>query len=90
MTVIVQLAPDLASQLHADTKSPDASADWLRQLADELGSLRPMHPGASDPVLQTYFTVEVPDAAKAQQVISKLLKSRGVQAAYVKPPEALA
>ena len=52
----------------------------------DLGvKLELMDPGTSDPELQRFFTVQVPDAAHAAQVIERLKHFRPVEGAYVKP-----
>jgi hypothetical protein len=48
-----------------------------------------LHPGREDPLLAPYFTVEVPDAATAERVIAGLQNCEAVEAAYLKPPEAM-
>jgi len=52
-------------------------------------ALEPMHLETNDPVLQSYFIVEVPDSVTAQRVIERLQQSPAIEAAYVKPPDEL-
>jgi hypothetical protein len=51
--------------------------------------LEPIHPGTEDPELTRYFTVEAPDQATAERVMARLRQSKAVEAAYVKPPDAM-
>jgi hypothetical protein len=68
--------------------TPEARPASVQRLAEELGlPLEPLHPGVDDPVLRSYYTVEVPDRVAAA-VLARLRASPAVAAAYVKPPEA--
>ena len=70
--------------------APDAGEPELRELADEFGlSVRPLHAGTTDPVLGSYYIVSVPDALLAQQVLDRLRQIPAVNAAYLKPPDAM-
>jgi hypothetical protein len=85
--ISVQVQPDLAAAVHG-RESPTAEVDDLNRSLEELGlSLQPVHPGADDPLLAPYFTVEVPDDEElAVRVLAVLEESGAVEAAYVKPP----
>ena len=62
----------------------------LRHLANDFGiSYRRLHPDTDDPVLSSYFVVEVPDSASATRVLDHLRRSPEFSAAYVKGPEAM-
>ena len=88
MYVTIQVRPDVAPMLH-EQQPPTTAVQELLQAAADLGVvLRPMHPGVANSQLATYFTVEVSDAA-AEAVIAQLRRCEAVQAAYVKPPEAM-
>ena len=77
----------MASTLHR-RRPPTTASEELSQAAEELGVvLEPMHPGAEDPHLAPYFTVEVPDYATAERVIAHLQGLEAVEAAYLKPPD---
>jgi hypothetical protein len=68
---------------------PSPAAE-LAEKAVALGLiLEPVHPGTTDPQLSTYYTAEVPDRAAAERAAAELRQCRAVEAAYVKPPEAL-
>ena len=56
------------------------------QLVAEIGTL---HAGTTDPVLGSYYIVSVPDDALAPQVLDRLRHSPAVNAAYLKPPDAM-
>jgi hypothetical protein len=56
-----------------------------RVVEDAGGDLRPVHPGATHPLLAPYFTVDVPSRAAADQLIGQLISSALVTAAYVEP-----
>lgn len=87
VTVLVQR--DSVSAVSERQPASRVARDLLRT-ADELGvSLEPMHPGVADPELAGYFTVDVPDEELAQQVIARLRACEAIEAAYIKPPEAL-
>lgn len=53
------------------------------------GSISPMHPGEMDPYLSRFFRVEVPASDQAEAAVRSLAGLDGVEAAYVKPPDAL-
>lgn len=70
--------------------SPSPVANEVAQAAKELGvELEPMHPGVEDSSLAQFYTVEVPDTATAEKVIKRLRSCAAVEAAYLKPPDAL-
>jgi hypothetical protein len=71
--------------------APGSPASELRELVAASGaSLRPLHPGTSDPELATYFIVHVPDSGEAPRVLDRLRGHAAVSAAYIKPPESMA
>jgi hypothetical protein len=89
MQVILRVRPELALALHGRQLSSSESEEIL-QTATELGvTLSPMHPGTEDPSLASYFTIEVPERATAEEVIARLNHCHGVEAAYLKPPDEL-
>jgi hypothetical protein len=87
MKITIQVPQSLARALRE--RSPQqADARELLHLVRELSvDLVPLHPGTDDPQLATYFTVDVADAARAQEVAERLQQSDAVVAAYVKPPD---
>jgi hypothetical protein len=87
--VSVQLRPDVARALQG-LGPPVAPAEELAQTAHRLGvSLRPVHPGAENPLLLSHFTVEVGDSEAAERVAAELRKSAAVVGAFRKPPAEL-
>ena len=89
MQLTTRVRSDVASVLHHRRAAAPGSEELL-QAAEELGMvLEPVHPNAEDPHLAPYFTVEVPDAATAERVIAGLQNCEAVEAAYLKPPEAM-
>ena len=84
MQVTIQLTEQAARAL----QQHQAIAE-LGRLANRLGIiLQPLHPQSPDRALMTFFSAEVSDADTAQRVISRLLRSPHVTAAYLKPPDA--
>lgn len=80
------MSVDITTKLTPGSRAPD-----LRGLVDEFGaSVRPLHPGTSDPELASYLIVQIPNAAAAPQVLDRLRRHTAVTAAYVKPPDAMA
>lgn len=90
MQISVQVQSSLAPAAHG-RETPTAAVEQLRERLEELGvGLRPLHPGADDPLLAPHFTVEVPDDEElAARVLAVLEESAVVDAAYVKPPDEL-
>ena len=86
MVVPVQVTLEAARVLQ-NQSDPTPSSEELIAVLEELEiSLEPLHPGTGDPVLITFFTVDVVDADMAEKVINQLLQSDAVEAAYLKPP----
>lgn len=85
MDVIVQLAPAVAEAVLAgDPDSPPAGT-ITSALAGLGASLQPLHEGATDPMLRTYFRVPVADPSEGERVIGALLGLEGVDSAYLAP-----
>ncbi len=89
MQVTVVVREDVAPALHQQQPATSASKELLETVEDLGVRLEPLHPGTQDPTLAAYFTVDVPDAATAEQVITQLQQSEAVETAYVKPSDAL-
>ena len=88
MRVTTRVREDVASVLHL-RQPPTTASREVSQVVDEFGAaLEPVHPGAEDPLLAPYFTVEVPDPATAERMIARLKNCEAVEAAYLKPPDA--
>lgn len=83
MEVTIQLSDEAAHALQQHRTVPD-----LGRLANELGIvLEPLHPHSDDRALKAFFQAVVPDGADAERVVTRLLRSPHVRAAYVKPPD---
>lgn len=88
MYVTVRLAPDVARALHH--REQTARSEEVASATRELGvTLVPIHPGIEDGELMRYFAIEVPSQPVADGVIQRLRRCAAIDAAYVKPPEAL-
>lgn len=89
MHVTIRVRPDAALALHR-RQLPTNTSEELLQTAEQLGVvLEPMHPGAEEPHLAPYFTVEVPDQATGERMIARLKHCQAIEAAYLKPPDEL-
>lgn len=89
MQVTVRVSANVARALRR-RGAPDTESQCLARTIESLGlKLEPLHTDANDPVLQTYFTVSVPDQAAAQRLIERLNQSAGVDAVYLKPADEL-
>ena len=89
MQITVQLQADVARRLR-ERAPPTAESEELNRVTKQLGVvLEPMHPRTADPDLTRYFTVEAPDQATAERVVARLRQSKAVEAAYLKPPDAM-
>ncbi len=87
--ITLQVRPDVSRALQ-QRGPPSAESEELLKTAANLGvSLEPIHPGAEDPLLISYFTVKVTDPDSVELVVDRLRQCRAVEAAYVKPPDAL-
>jgi hypothetical protein len=78
INVLVRLAPG------TDAALPDVG-DELRPLGLEL---EPLHPGAEESALASWFRVVVDDAETAERVAAALREASAVESAYVEPPSA--
>lgn len=89
MNITIQLQKEAASALQGEGPETEASRE-INEAAREMGiRLRPLHPGTKDPNLASYFYAEVPDAATAERVLSRLGNCGAINAAYLKPPDEL-
>lgn len=89
MQITVLLEADAARRLH-QRGPPTADSEELNRVTKQLGMvLEPIHPGTEDPDLIRYFTIEAPNQATAQRVITRLQQSKAIEAAYLKPPDAM-
>ena len=89
MNVVIKVWRDKVVNL--EKRHPqNEEARELFKAAEELGvELRQMHPRVKDPVLASYYIVEVPDSREAERVAERFRVCRAVEAVYVKPPDEL-
>ena len=86
MIVTVQVTLEVARVLQNQSE-PTPSSEELISVLEELEiTLEPIHPDTGDPLLVTFFTVDVLDSDTAEKVINRLLLSEAIEAAYLKPP----
>jgi hypothetical protein len=88
LRITVELAPDVARQLHGAGPATPATDDLARVVNDAGVRLEPIHPGVQDRTLRSFFTIDVRDD-DAQALIERLLKLPAVTAAYLKPVDAM-
>lgn len=87
--ITLQVRPEVARALQ-HRGQPSTESEDLLQTAANLGvRLEPIHPGTEDPILMSYFTAAVADPDSVERVLDRLRQFRAVEAAYVKPPDAL-
>ena len=89
MDLTVQVTPELAPALRHEAPATERARAIEKTVQAAGLGLRPLHSGTTDATLSRYFAVDVPDAATAQRIAHELLGLDGVEAAYVKPPDAL-
>ena len=86
---VVKLDADVARTMQGEG-SPAESNESLLELRDTLRDLdiaiSPMHPGAKDPELQTFFLVSRISSQEPERLVVALRKLHAVTAAYVKKP----
>jgi hypothetical protein len=86
MEIVVRLRADAARDLLSGLRDA-ASARKLTAVLAKLGvELRSQHPGASDPEIQSYFTISGVSSAQAEHIASALRELDVVETAYLQPP----
>lgn len=86
--ITVKVSGDIALTLHDPRLPTSEPLEELLKMLEDLGvSLDPVHPGARDPFLVPYFTIEVPDTQTAERVMTQIRRSKAIEATYVKPPD---
>jgi hypothetical protein len=84
--IVVRLRPDIAPLFHIGGDQAVEAMEVTAVLKQFGVDLRPQHPGASDPELQSYFTISgVSSTAEAERIAAALRKLDAVEAAYVQP-----
>ena len=88
MQVTIRVRPDVARVLHQGQPSTPEAEEFLQAVTELGGTLAPVHPGAEDPHLAPYFTMEISDPAAAKQAIARFQRYQAVEAVYLKPRDA--
>ncbi len=84
----VQVIVIAQDSLAAALKGQSAPTAASRMVLEAAPNLRPLDPGASDPILARTFVVDIAaDAAAA--LVDRLQQTPGVESAYLKPSDAL-
>lgn len=86
MHIIVRVRPGVAPALRHGARV-GAAAEIARLVAAQGLTLRPLHPGATDPLLEPYWLVEGAAATAIDQLLASLTDCAGVEAAYCKPAD---
>ena len=87
--ITIRVRPEAARGLRQRQATTPVTSELFRT-AEDLGvELEPMHPQVSDINLASYYTAEVADIVAAEQAIARLQRCEAVEAAYIKPPDAL-
>lgn len=87
--LVVQLSPSAAADLAAGEPKTSAAQAVSRAVQSAGGTVSPMHPGTADPALASYFSVDLSGGESAADLAEKLNRLPSVEAAYVKPEDAL-
>lgn len=86
MKLIVYVRPDVARVLRESGQDPDVNE--LREVARTFGAIpEPVHPGIPGGHLESAFTLDVADPARAVEAARRLRALPTVEAAFVKPAE---
>jgi hypothetical protein len=86
MEIVVRLRADAARALLSGLQDA-AGARELTAVLTKFGvELRAQHPGASDPGIQSYFTISGVSSAQAERIASALRELEVVETAYLQPP----
>jgi hypothetical protein len=87
LRVTVKMAPAVAEQWRRG-ELESAAAQELAGTVRDLGLvLEPMHPGVDHPDLASYFIADTSGPAEARAAVDRLLATRAIDGAYVKPPD---
>jgi hypothetical protein len=85
--ITIKVSTDVARVLRTQEK-PTIESKKLCTIAEKLNVvLEPLHSETEEPLLASYFVVDVPDSATAEIIISNLRQSAAIEAAYLKPPD---
>ena len=87
MQVTVQVKADAARALQRRAGGDPGAGELLKAAGRHGAKLEPLFPGSDDPLLGSFFHLEVPDLSTAQRVIEDLKRIPATEAAYVKPSD---
>lgn len=87
MIVALQTTPGIGSDLRQSTPKQAASHRVLAIVQQFQSQLQPTFPQGDDPELNSHFFVEIADPDEAETLVASLMKTPGVEAAYLKPRE---
>jgi hypothetical protein len=88
-TVTIAFRPDLIATWLATGTGPTLLAELGDQIIASGLALKPVHPGATDAQLASWFEVTAPDEHEARRAQAWLQGHPAVVAAFIKPPDAL-
>lgn len=88
MVVTLKVSPDVARSLRQGGEGAPDPASLMGAVARYDAVLRPQHLRVTDPELARYFTAELTDDSRGASFVDELRHAPGVEAAYVKPPDA--
>jgi len=83
----VKVSSAIAEKLHRRSL-PEEDLTEIFDIERDFGiAIKPLHPNTKDPSLNTHFIIELLDETKAKEVIDRLLRTKFVDAAYIKPQD---
>jgi len=88
-TVVLGFRPDLIASWLANGTGPTLLVELGDQIVASGLTLRPQHPGTTDPQLAAWFEATAPDPEAARRAQAWLQGHPAVVAAFIKPPDAL-
>jgi|HubBroStandDraft_2_1064218.scaffolds.fasta_scaffold1165973_2 hypothetical protein len=86
MRIVIQLKPEEARALQAGQSLTPELQQLVQTIREMANGVRPVHPGATAPLLAPYFVTDAPNRDAADQLVRRLLAHSAVVAAYVEPP----
>jgi hypothetical protein len=73
-------------QFDGDSLSSGEAGKIIEKLASAYGGDGgPLHPGAREPELSAFYSIDIPDSDRAQKALARIQENRSVLAAYIKP-----
>lgn len=88
--ISVKVMDELSSVLYKRREAKSSTVNEIMKMEKELDiELKPVHPESNDPMISSYFIVEVNDKSKAEQVIKSLRNCPMIESASIKPGDEL-